>query len=107
MVLHGVLLLEYAQLIECLRYTDIHGYNVYLKYMYRVSFRIFGKGENAGLELKRGGGGANAGLELKRGGMLVTQAWPLEGCLGVLPQKIFEISDAQRSHFIPSELNHV
>ena len=38
--------------------------------------------------------------------MLAVLAWPLEGGLGSSPIKI-EISDAQRSHFMPSELNHV
>ena len=67
MVLHGVLLLEYAQLIECLRYTDIHGYNVYLKYMYRVSFRIFGKGGKCRVGAEEGGGGGKCRVGAEEG----------------------------------------
>ena len=54
-----------------------------------VSFRIFGKGGNAGLELK--GGHASCTCVTPRG----------------VPPENFEISDAQGSHFMPSELNHV
>ena len=36
--------------------------------------------------------------------MLVVLAWPLEGVWGPPPEN-FEISDAQRAHFMPSELN--
>ena len=38
--------------------------------------------------------------------MLAALAWPLEGSGGP-PPEYFEISDAQRSHFMPSELNNV
>ena len=46
----------------------------------RVSFRIFGKG-----------GKCRVGAE--EGGMLAALTWPLEGGLGILPQKILKFSE--------------
>ena len=52
----------------------------------RVSFMIFGKEGKCRVGAEEGGHAS---------------------CVWDLPQKNFEISDAQRSHFMPSELNHV
>ena len=57
----------------------------------RVSFRIFGKGGKCRVGAEEGGHASRACVA-PRGG---------------LGPEIFEISDAQGSHFMPSELNHV